>query len=233
VRVTQRTRAIIRLAILSGLIAVAFIVAWRLGYFELSRREQLAAAIRHVRTVGWATPLYVVSYTLIVALGLPATIMSILGGALFGSTKGLMLAWTGAMIGTVVAHTIARSVGKTAVRRFLGKHTLLRKLGDRTKVRTLVRLRVLPLAPFGVLDYVAGLAGVPLRTLLLATAIGIVPGTAAYTYAGDQARVGLEAGGAGRRALLVAGLVTITVTGIALAPWVASKLRSTISEGDG
>jgi uncharacterized membrane protein YdjX (TVP38/TMEM64 family) len=224
---------VIRLAILASVLALALMVAWRLGYFELTRRERLIAAIRQVQTIGWAAPLYVLSYTLIVALALPATILSILGGALFGITKGLILAWTGAMIGTVLAHTVARSIGKNAIRRLLGKHTLLRKLGERTKVRTLVRLRVLPLAPFGVLDYVAGLAGVPLRTLLLATAIGIVPGTAAYTYAGDQARLGLEdPGSAGRRALLVAGLVTITVTGIALAPWLGSKLRSTVTDAD-
>jgi uncharacterized membrane protein YdjX (TVP38/TMEM64 family) len=168
----------------------------------------------------------VLSYTLIVGLGLPATVFSIVGGAIFGALEGLMLAWIGAMVGTVVAHTMARSVGKSAVQRLLGNHKLLRKLRERADVRTLVRLRVLPLAPFAVLDYVAGLAGVSLRTLLLATAIGILPGTAAYTYAGAQARIGLtDPGAAGRRALFIAGLVTLTVSAIAVAPSVASRLR--------
>ncbi len=223
---TRRTRALIRLAILPAVVVLAVIVAWRLGYFELGRREQFLAIIRNAETTPWAPAVYVVSYTLIVALGLPATVFSILGGAIFGAVEGLVLAWTGAMVGTVVAHTMARSVGKKPVTRLLGNHRLLRKLRERADVRTLVRLRVLPLAPFGVLDYVAGLAGVSLRTLLLATAIGIVPGTAAYTYAGDQARTGLEdPGAAGRRALFIAGLVTIAVSGIALAPSVVSKLR--------
>jgi uncharacterized membrane protein YdjX (TVP38/TMEM64 family) len=223
---TRRTRALIRLAILPGVVLVAVIIAWRLGYFELGRREQLIAAIARAQTTQWAVPVYVLSYTLIVGLGLPATVFSIVGGAIFGAMEGLMLAWTGAMVGTVVAHTMARSVGKSAVQRLLGNHKLLRKLRERADVRTLVRLRVLPLAPFAVLDYVAGLAGVSLRTLLLATAIGILPGTAAYTYAGAQARIGLtDPGVAGRRALFIAGLVTIAVTGIAVAPSVVSKLR--------
>jgi uncharacterized membrane protein YdjX (TVP38/TMEM64 family) len=223
---TRRTRALIRLAILPGIVVLAVIIAWQLGYFELGRREQLIAAIGRAETTQWAAPVYVVSYILIVALGLPATAFSIVGGAIFGAANGLLLAWTGAMVGTVVAHTMARSVGKSAVQRLLGKHRLLRKLRERADVRTLVRLRVLPLAPFGVLDYVAGLAGVSLRTLLLATAIGILPGTAAYTYAGAQARIGLtDPGGAGRRALFIAGLVTLTVSGIALAPSIANKLR--------
>jgi len=223
---------VIRLAILSGTVALALIVARQLGYFELSRREHLIAIIRRAEGTAWAAPLYVASYTLVVALGLPATPFSILGGALFGAAGGLMLAWTGAMIGTIAAHTLARSIGKGALRRLLGRHRLLRKLRDRADVRTLIRLRVLPLAPFAVLDYVAGLAGVSLRTLLLATAIGIVPGTAAYTYAGDRFRVGLEAPGtAGRAPLVVAILVTITVTGIALVPWLIGKLRSTAPAG--
>jgi uncharacterized membrane protein YdjX (TVP38/TMEM64 family) len=226
VTLTRRTRALIRLAILPAIIVLAVIIAWRLGYFELVRREQLIAAIGRAETTRWAGPIYVTSYTLVVALGLPATVFSIVGGAIFGAAKGLTLAWTGAMVGTVIAHTMARSVGKSAVQRLFGKHRLLRKLRERADVRTLVRLRVLPLAPFAVLDYVAGLAGVSLRTLLLATAIGILPGTAAYTYAGAQARIGLtEPGAAGRRALFIAGLVTLTVSAIALAPSIASKLR--------
>ena len=164
---TRRTRALIRLAILPAIVALAVIIAWRLGYFELGRREQFLAFIRNAETTRWAPAVYVVSYTLIVALSLPATILSILGGAVFGAVEGLMLAWTGAMTGTVVAHTMARSVGKKPVTRLLGNHRLLRKLRQRADVPTLVRLRVLPLAPFAVLDYVAGLAGVSLRTLLL------------------------------------------------------------------
>src|SRR5450759_2976620 len=228
----NRTYEVIRLAILSGTVALALIVAWQLGYFELSRREHLIAIIRRAEGTAWAAPLYVTLYTLVVALGLPATPFSILGGALFGTAGGLILACTGAMIGTIAAHTLARSIGKGALHCLLGRHRLLRKLRDRADVRTLIRLRVLPLAPFGVLDYVAGLAGVSLRTLLLATAIEIVPGTAAYTYAGDRFRAGLEAPGtAGRAALVVASLVTITVTGIALVSWLIGKLRSTTPAG--
>lgn len=105
----------IRLAILSGTVALALIVAWQLGYFELSRREHLIAIIRRAEGTAWAAPLYVTSYTLVVALCLPATPFSILGGALFGTAGGLMLARTGATIGTIAAHTLARSIGKGAL----------------------------------------------------------------------------------------------------------------------
>ncbi|MEX2109363.1 MAG: VTT domain-containing protein [Gemmatimonadaceae bacterium] len=230
---TGRTRAAIRIAILPAIVALAALVAWQLGYFELGRREQLIAAIDRAETTRWAAPVYVLAYVLVVALGLPATAFSIVGGAIFGAAEGLLLVWTGAMMGTVVAHTMARSIGKGAVQRLLGNHRLLRKLRERADVRTLIRLRVLPLAPFGVLDYVAGLAGVSLRTLLLATAIGILPETAAYTYAGHQARIALaDTGVGGQRALFIAGLVTIAMTTIVLVSWFSSKRRSTMNGGE-
>ena len=64
----NRTHEVIRLAILSGTVALALIVAWQLGYFELSRREHLIAIIRRAEGTAWAAPLYVTSYTLVVAL---------------------------------------------------------------------------------------------------------------------------------------------------------------------
>ena len=67
----------IRLAILPGTVALASIVAWQCGYFELRRREHLIAIIRRAEGTAWAAFLYVLSYTLVVALGLPVTAFSI------------------------------------------------------------------------------------------------------------------------------------------------------------
>jgi uncharacterized membrane protein YdjX (TVP38/TMEM64 family) len=223
----ERARAIIRLAIIPSVAAVALLVAWRAGYLDLGRRDQLVAMLQRTGSGGWAAPLYVLAYVAAVVFGLPTTVLSIVGGALFGIGRGLMLAWLGAMAGTIAAHTLARTVGGRPVRRLLGNHSLLQKLGDRADLWSLMRLRVLPLAPFGYLDYAAGLAGVPLRLMLLATAISIVPGMAAYAYAGDRFRAGLEASGAeGRRALLVAGAITVAVSALVLVPWLIGKVKS-------
>ncbi len=222
----SRVRVALRLALLPGLIAVALLIAWRLGYFSLARREQLLAFVQQARHNPWARPLYVLAYVLIATLGLPITVLSIVGGALFGTIRGLVLAWTGAMVGTVTAYFLARSIGQGPVRRFLGRHHLLGRLRKRSDFWALVRLRVLPVAPFAVLDYLAGLIGISLRVLLLATAIGALPTVVAYTYAGSELVTGLEQAGQARlRAFWIAGAVTLIMICISFLPRAIRQFR--------
>jgi uncharacterized membrane protein YdjX (TVP38/TMEM64 family) len=216
----------LRLTLLPALVAVALLIGWRLGYFDLARREHLVALIRQARDTAWAGLFYAIAYALVATLGLPTTVLSIVGGAVFGVARGVVLAWTGAMAGTVIAYALARSIGKGSVQRFLGRHHLLDRLRKRSDFWALLRLRVLPVAPFGVLDYVAGLVGVSLRALLLATAIGILPSLAAYTYVGAELVAGLEGSGAGQfRALWIAGSVTFVMICISLVPAAIRQFR--------
>jgi uncharacterized membrane protein YdjX (TVP38/TMEM64 family) len=216
----------LRLAVLPALIAVALVIAWRLGYFDLARREELVALIRQSRHTSWAGLLYVTVYVLAATVGLPITVLSIVGGALFGAARGFVLAWIGAMLGTLTAYALARSIGERSTRRFLGRHHLLDRLRKRSDFWALVRLRVLPVAPFAVLDYVAGLLGVSLRALLLASAVGVLPTVAAYTYAGAELVTGLEQAGDARfRAFWIAGAVTFVMICVSLVPAVMRHFR--------
>jgi uncharacterized membrane protein YdjX (TVP38/TMEM64 family) len=130
------------------------------------------------------------------------------------------------MAGTLSAYMLARSIGKGSVRRFLGRHHLLERLRKRSDFWALLRLRVLPVAPFAVLDYLAGFFGVSLRALLLATAIGILPSLAAYTYVGAALVAGLESSGEAQfRALWIAGAVSFVTVCISLLPTVIRQFR--------
>jgi uncharacterized membrane protein YdjX (TVP38/TMEM64 family) len=83
-----------------------------------------------------------------------------------------------------------------------------------------------PVAPFAVLDYLAGLLGVSLRALLLASAVGVLPTVAAYTYAGAELVRGLEQAGEARfRAFWIAGGVTLVMICVSLVPAVIRHFR--------
>ncbi len=206
--------------------AIALVTAWRFGYFELAERHRIVDLLRQGRTTVWAAPLYVGAYILAATVGLPTTPLSIIGGALFGAVKGAALAWIAEMVATVTAYTLARSIGQRAVRRFLGRHHLLERIKKQSDFATLLRLRVLPVAPFAVLDYVAGLAGVSVRILLLASAVGIVPSIVAYTYVGAELAIGLEQTGVARlRALWIAAGITVIMVCISLVPVVVRRFR--------
>jgi len=222
----NRARAALRLAVLPGLVVVTLAIAWRLGYFELARGEQLIALVRQARHTSGAAIIYVIAYALVATLGLPITVLSIVGGAIFGAVRGGILAWAGAMGASLTAHALARSIGQNSVRRFLGHRRLLDRLRKRSDFWLLLRLRLLPVGPFAVLDYVAGFLGVSLGVLLLATALGVLPSVAAYAYAGSELVTGLQQAGEARlRALWVAGAVTLVMIGISLVPTATRQFR--------
>lgn len=226
----KRIRSQLRLAALPVVVIVAVLAAWKLGYFQLDHRKELVGAVQHLRGLRWAEVAYVIAYAFAITLVLPATIVTLVGGAMFGAGTGAALAWGGALAGTVFTHLLARYVARTPMRRLFGEHRLLRQLRENDTVAGLLRLRVLPVAPFAVLDYVAGVSGVSLRRLLVATALGVIPSCVAYAYVGAELMKGIESGSdASRRALWIAGIVTFGMLLFSVGPRIMRKIRPSAS----
>ena len=199
-----------RLLIIPAIVAVAIVAGWKLGYYELDRRQSLFEAVQHLRQIPWIELVFVVAFAVIVALCLPANIGTMLAGAVFGTWLGAFIALAGGLSATILAYAMARTVARGPVTRLFGDHPLLQKLRDHDGIIQLFRLRVVPVAPFAVLAYVAGIAGASLRNLLIATAIGGLAGCTAYAFAGSALMKGIvESSDASRRALIMAGSVTI------------------------
>lgn len=216
----------LRLAALPALIAITLLVAWKLGYFELDRRRQLFDTVQWLRVLPWIETAYVAGYAVVVMLGLPAAILTIVAGAIFGVRIGALLAWGGSLAGTVLAHALARTVARKPLRRLFGEHRLFRVLKDHDDVLALLRLRVIPIAPFAVLAYVAGIAGVSLKRLLIATSLAIIPGVIAYAYVGSALLASMvSASDRSRRALWIAGAVTLATVSLSLLPAIGRKPR--------
>lgn len=162
-----------------------------------------------VESAGWAgVVVFVLGYAVLVLAPTPASVLTILGGALFGLWWGTLLAWAGAVLGATGGFLVGRRLGRSSVDRLLRGR--LRQadavLSDHGLVAVLA-VRLLPLFPFTPLNYAAGLLGVRLRDYLIGTAVGIVPGAFAYAAVG--------ASGADPRgiALGVGGLVALAVLG--------------------
>jgi uncharacterized membrane protein YdjX (TVP38/TMEM64 family) len=218
--------AALRLAILPVVVGIALLLAWKLGYFELDRRRQLIETVQRWRMVPHVEPLYVIAYAVAVSLCLPAAVLTLLAGAIFGAWVGALLSWGGSMLATLIAHWLARHIARAPLRRLFGEHRLLKQLREHGDITTLFRLRILPIAPFAVLDYLAGLAGVSMRRLFLATAVGVLPSVIAYSYVGSELLAGLVARGeASRRGLYIAGGITLAMAMVSLVPGIARRLR--------
>jgi uncharacterized membrane protein YdjX (TVP38/TMEM64 family) len=157
---------------------------------------------------------------------LPANVATILAGAIFGPLIGAILSWIGSNVATVLAYVLARTVAQRPIKRLFGEHKLLRQLKANDGVLPLFRLRVVPVAPFAVLSYVAGIAGVSLRRLVIASAIGGLPSSIAFAYVGSELLSGVVSGGdASRRPLWIAAGVTLAMLLLSVIPMIARKLR--------
>ena len=134
----------------------------------------------------FAAFVYIMVYAMLVALSVPgAAILTIAGGFLFGAWIGGLCAVIGATLGATAIFLAARGgLGGLAQRagRFVGKL----EAGFRADAfNYLLVLRLVPIFPFWLVNLVPALVGVRLPTYVLATFLGILPGTFVYASLGN------------------------------------------------
>jgi uncharacterized membrane protein YdjX (TVP38/TMEM64 family) len=119
-------------------------------------------------------------------LPLPAEIIPIVNGMLFGPLLGIALTWVGAMLGAILSFALARWLGRPFVRLVVSeaRWAEIERLSPRP--RTLLVVRLVPLVSFNLVNYAAGLMGVAWWPFLWTTALGILPLTVAMVVAGAQ-----------------------------------------------
>lgn len=185
-----RTVALKRWLIVAGFVAVG-VAGWKLGLADKLRPEALIA--HHETLTGFvaakgalAALVAVLVYAGAVALSFPgAALLTVACGLLFGPWLGGALAVVGATLGAAVVFIIARTALGDALTRRAGP--AVARMADGFKADAfsyLLFLRLVPAFPFWLVNLAAALLGVAPGVFVLATAIGIVPATFAFAFAG-------------------------------------------------
>ncbi len=126
---------------------------------------------------------YVAVYTLGTLLFLPGTVLAFVGAVLFGHIEGTLYTWIGACLGATLSFLFSRWMGRALIVRLLGER--LKALDAFIENRGfwgILILRLLPVFPFNLINFGSGLTAVRFRDYVLATMIGIVPGTFVYQF---------------------------------------------------
>jgi uncharacterized membrane protein YdjX (TVP38/TMEM64 family) len=149
-------------------------------------RDQLLAFAE--ANYGTAVMLFVLMYIVVTGLSLPgAVILTLAGGFLFGSVPATLYVNLGATTGATLAFLAARYVLKDWVEHKFGRWLEPLQQGFANNAFSyLMTLRLIPLFPFFVVNLVSGLTRVSVGTYVGATALGIIPGSFVYAYAGRQ-----------------------------------------------
>ena len=171
-------------------LAATAAVMWGMGGID---PEQLEAILG--RAGIWAPIIYILAYTAATLLLMPSTPLNLMGGALFGPWVGTLWTSIGALIAALVAFAFTRTVGRSLVQKRLGSRLqhLDREIRD-GGLFYMFSMRLLPLLPYGLMNFGAGLTSVRFRDYAVGTALGTVPGILPFVMLGSSGLKTLKTG---------------------------------------
>jgi uncharacterized membrane protein YdjX (TVP38/TMEM64 family) len=149
--------------------------------------DYLPQFVEWVDGIGWWGPLiFIGGYIVATIAFVPGSVLSFAAGATFGFINGLVYVFTAATIGATVAFLISRYIARQLIEERIQDNknfaAIDRAIG-RKGFKIVVLLRLSPIFPFNVLNYVLGLSNVSLSDYVLAS-VGMLPGTLLYVYFG-------------------------------------------------
>jgi uncharacterized membrane protein YdjX (TVP38/TMEM64 family) len=208
-RSPRRGGPLLRVGALALVFAAAFFVAQELGWLNYQHALEHVARLRRSHSFPVFAVVFVLTSGLCMALGFPGMPFVVAAGALFGTLLGSLLGWAASLLGAVLGYWIARTIGHDVVFRWV---TRFRRgaaaISEGRDFAGLLRLRLIPVLPIGVVNFIAGLSRAPFAGYVAATAIGIIPATVIYAYFADSL---LEGVGNGRREALKSLIVASTL----------------------
>lgn len=205
--------------VLVGTIAV---VAIALVVRSPQSTEAIASATEWARDSGAVGIIaFVGAYVIATVLLLPGSVLTVAAGFTYGLGWGIVLVAPTAVLSATAAFLCGRTLARARVIRRFGANRRFQAIDRAVEQRGAVivtLLRLSPVFPFVVLNYVLSVSKVKTKTYVVASALGMLPGTTLFVYLGSLAGTAAEAahGGAGpstaRLVLLTGGLVaTIAV----------------------
>src|SRR6059058_6055057 len=176
--------------VLYAAVGVALLLA--LKYFHV--QDLLKSALDWIGKLGpWGPVIFVGLYVVATVLFVPGSVLTLGAGAVFGVVLGSVFVSISATLGATAAFLVGRYLARDAIARKIVKNekfaTIDRAVADEGwKIVLLTRLS--PVFPFTLLNYAFGLTRVKLSHYVLASWLGMIPGTVMYVYLGSLVNVG-------------------------------------------
>ena len=140
----------------------------------------------------WAPWAYMAMFAVLPAFFFPVAVLALAGGVAFGLWQGALYTFLGAVVNCSLMFWMARYLGQKQVEDLLEKRLdaqwrqRLSKLEGREGFVLLIVLRLIPAVPYNLINYAFGLTGMRYPAYILASALGIIPGTFAFINIGDK-----------------------------------------------
>lgn len=219
--------------IVLGIVFIAVIVALAVNFgpyltLENAKAQQAALSEYIENNFVIAAVSYFALYVLVTAFSVPgATVITLLGAALFGFTTGLILVSFASTLGATLAFLSSRYLLRDWVQsRFGSKLETINDGVERDGAFYLFSLRLIPVFPFFLINLVMGLTPIKTLQFYLVSQLGMLPGTAVFINAGTQlAQIESLSGIVSPTVLLSFALLGIFPV---IAKWVMGKIQTSV-----
>ena len=183
------TRRVLKLAAIAAMLLLLLLAWTYTPLADLADPEAVADALYSVRNEWWIYPAILAAFVLGGIVLFPVTVMIAVSGMLLGPWTGWFYAMLGSMLSAWIGHTTGGWLGGSPVRNISGR--AFRAVSQALKsqgVIAVAALRMVPVAPYTVVNMAMGAAGVSARVFLAGSFLGMLPGTFVLTMLGDRLR---------------------------------------------
>jgi phosphatidylserine/phosphatidylglycerophosphate/cardiolipin synthase-like enzyme/uncharacterized membrane protein YdjX (TVP38/TMEM64 family) len=203
------------------LVLLALAAAWRwtpLGAWL--DPSVMAGALGRLGEAPWGPPVALAGFVAAAVAAVPVTLLILVTALIFGPVTGALVALLGSTLSGIAGYAIGRATGRAIIERLAGGRVeqLSRRLARRGII-TIVTVRIVPVAPFAVLNLVAGASHVRLRDFVIGTVIGMSPAVLAAAVFAEGLLSML-----GRADLRAVALVALGLLGIVGLAWLGRRL---------
>jgi uncharacterized membrane protein YdjX (TVP38/TMEM64 family) len=173
---TKRHHLTLRLGVLIGLLVL--VISWRwtplADWLEIDRSVQL------IRQIGQSLGIYLSVAVIALAslFAVPVTFLAVVSILAFGPVWGSAYLLAASTVGAVVSFSIGKWLGSEVIGQMAGEQvTRLGKRFVKHGILFVIALRMLPIAPFAIINMAVGISSIHLRDFVLGTILGMMPGT--------------------------------------------------------
>lgn len=231
----MNTKTVFRIGIATLLVAAIVAALWLLPV-----KDYLAGLLQSIETVGpWGPVLLAGAYIVACVLFVPGSILTLGAGFLFGVVYGTVAVSVGSVLGATAAFLVGRTLLRSSIEKRIAAYprfqAIDRAVGQQGfKIVLLTRLS--PLFPFNLLNYAFGLTNVRLWQYVLASWIGMLPGTVMFVYLGSalkslaEVAAGAPEGGAPQTVFFIVGLVMTIVATVVITRVARRALNEAVAE---
>ncbi len=170
-----------------GIIAL-LITVWQVSPLsQFTEPQELERVLSELRDDPWAYLIVPLGFILGSSLVFPITAMIAATAFVFPPLSAFIIAFLGSMLGAFVNYAVGLMLGRTFLRQMMGKrlNRISRALA-RKGVLTVVTLRIVPVAPFTLINLVAGASHIKFSEFAIGTLIGLIPGILTMTLVGNR-----------------------------------------------